>query len=105
MNRPEYTAPPEDVDTEPQPTIVLNASTARGIIDMLTWVAEFFGQYASPTVHTELRAFAATRGMHPLTAAAAVLDELGLRALLLHQTLDDTAGAAPHPATDPGGQR
>jgi hypothetical protein len=104
MNRPEYTCPPADTDTGPQPAIVLNASTARSIIDMLTWVAEFFGQYASPTVHTELRAFAATRDMHPVVGAGAIIDELGLRALLLRQTLGDAAGAVPQPVAHPGGQ-
>ncbi len=102
MNRPEYTAPPED--TEPQPTITLNASTVRGIVEVLTWMAEFFGQYASPTVHTELRAFATSRGVHPVTGAGAILDELGLRAWLLRHALDAAAGAGPQPVTHPGGQ-
>ena len=105
MNRPEYTFPPEDLDTGPEPTLTLDASTVHGILGTLNWVAEFFGHHASPAVHAELRTFAAARGMHSIAGAGAMLDELGLRVLSLHQAIDDAAGRPPQPAARPGGQR
>jgi hypothetical protein len=105
MNRPEYTVPPEDTVTGPQPTLTLDGAAARGIIDTLNWVAEFFSHHAGPAVHTELRAFAAARGMHPVAGTGAMLDELGPRALSLHQALDTAAGQPHQPAARPGRSR
>jgi hypothetical protein len=82
-------------DAPPGPLVHLSAYTARGTIETLLRFDEFFGQHADHTVHAALRAFCAERGWHPVAAAGALLDQLGLHAWSLQRALDAAGTATP----------
>jgi hypothetical protein len=59
-------------------------------IDLLHRLDVFFREHADSTVHTRLSAFCAATGSHPVCGPPALLDELGLRALMLQTALTGT---------------
>jgi hypothetical protein len=98
--------PPEDAiggDGQPGPRVGLSADAARGTVESLLRLEEFFRRHADQEVHAQLRAYCAGLGWHPACGADALLDRLGLHAWSLQQALD-AAEAAPGDHTRCTGQ-
>ena len=84
---------PDDDDILPSSAdtpVVISAGDARATIATLNLFHQFFRHHASETVHTELRAFCALQGWHPLCGTEALLDDLGWHTLALRRALDTT---------------
>ncbi|MDY7090564.1 MAG: hypothetical protein SYR96_36420 [Actinomycetota bacterium] len=65
----------------------LPAVSVAAAIDLLHRLDVFFREHADSTVHTQLSLFCAATGSHPVCGAPALLDELGLRALMLRTAI------------------
>ena len=65
----------------------LSVDAVTATIDVLQRLDVFFREHADSTVHARLGAFCAATGSHPVCGPPALLDELGLRALMLQTAL------------------
>lgn len=85
MSRPrptdEYHEPPDDALPAAQPPVTVPAAVIASTIETLNLLDEFLRRHASNTTRAELRAFAATKGWHPVQGAEVLIDGVGLDAL------------------------
>ena len=65
----------------------LPAGAVAATIDLLHRLDVFFREHADSMVHTQLSLFCAATGSHPVCGPPALLDELGLRALMLRAAM------------------
>lgn len=70
-----------------QAWVSLPVDAVTATIDVLQRLDVFFREHADSTVHARLSAFCAATGSDPVCGPPALIDELGLRALLLHTAL------------------
>jgi len=100
--------PPPDAmggNGQPDRLVHVNADTVRGTTEVLLLVEQFL-RHSDHPVHTQLRAFCARLGWHPVCGADALLDQLGLyawswqRALGTTDTTKADAVPAGHTAID-----
>lgn len=86
------TQPIGRVGEQAEAWVRLPAATVAATIDLLHRLDVFFREHADTVVHAQLSVFCAATGSHPVCGAPALLDELGLRALML-RTAMTAAGA------------
>lgn len=84
------TQPTGSIGDQVEAWVRLPAATVAATIDLLHRLDVFFREHADSTVHARLSAFCAATGSHPLCGPPALLDELGLRALMLQTVLTGT---------------
>ncbi|MCM4085205.1 hypothetical protein [Paractinoplanes hotanensis] len=92
------TQPTESISGQVEAWVRLPAATLAATIDLLHRLDVFFREHADSTVHTQLSLFCAATGSHPICGAPALLDELGLRALMLRTAM--TAAGTDHDHAD-----
>jgi hypothetical protein len=68
----------------------LSVDAVTATIDVLQCLDVFFREHADSVVHARLAAFCAQSGSDPVCGAPALVDELGLRALILQAALTGT---------------
>jgi hypothetical protein len=88
------TTPSAGTDGEQnQAWVCLLVDAVTATIDVLQRLDVFFREHADSTVHARLGAFCAATGGDPVCGPPALLDELGLRALLLQTALTGSGEA------------